>query len=69
MRRQPSQECIQMFLCLSDRIEGSEVFTDEQKRRIAMWREQLVQVCHVPTYVKRQQTASNYGYVSRSSSF
>ncbi|GJQ77364.1 putative translation regulator [Trypoxylus dichotomus] len=60
MRRQTSEECFLLFISLSERVENSDVFNEEQKRRLSMWREQLIHVNHIPSYAHRQQNNNSY---------
>lgn len=60
MRRQSSEECFLLFISLSERVENMDVFNVEQKRRLSMWREQLIHVNHLPSYVHRQQNHNGY---------
>lgn len=60
MRRQSSEECFLLFISLSERVENSDVFNEEQKRRLSMWREQIIHVNHIPSYAQRQQNNNSY---------
>lgn len=56
MLRQPSDECLMLFANLCERSDASEAFTDEQKRKLNMWKGQLSKGNHVPIYTQKMQT-------------
>ncbi|RZC33399.1 Smaug -like 2, partial [Asbolus verrucosus] len=53
MLRQPSDECLMLFATLCERSDSSEAFTDEQKRRLNMWKVQLSKGNHLPMYTQK----------------
>lgn len=55
MLRQPSDECLMLFANLCERSEGTEAFTDEQKRKLNMWKGQLSKGNHFPIFTQKVQ--------------
>ncbi|XP_044254975.1 protein Smaug homolog 1 [Tribolium madens] len=55
MLRQPSDECLMLFVNLCERSDGLEAFSDDQKRRLNMWKGQLTKGNHVPVYTQKMQ--------------
>lgn len=56
MLRQPSDDCVVLFSSLCERAEASDAFTDEQKKRLGLWRGQMVRGNHIPVYTHRHQS-------------
>ncbi|KAF5290559.1 hypothetical protein FQA39_LY14688 [Lamprigera yunnana] len=54
--RQPSDDCIVLFSSLCERAESSEAFTDDQKKRLSLWRGQMSRGNHIPIYNHRHQS-------------
>lgn len=48
MLRVPPDDCIVLFSTICDRVETSEVFADEYKRRLGMWKRQLLRTRQHP---------------------
>lgn len=53
MLRSPSEEALVLFTTLCERGESMEAFTDEQKRRLGLWRSQLARGSRVPVSYKQ----------------
>nr|XP_022918879.1 protein Smaug homolog 2 [Onthophagus taurus] len=60
MRRQSSEECFHLFTSLSERVENSDVFTDEQKRRMSMWKDQISKINHLANYNRHSNNYKNH---------
>ncbi|KAK5643375.1 hypothetical protein RI129_007220 [Pyrocoelia pectoralis] len=56
MLRQPSDDCVVLFSSLCERAEASDAFTDEQKKRLCLWRGQMIRGNHIPVYTHRHQS-------------
>ncbi|KAK4886734.1 hypothetical protein RN001_003005 [Aquatica leii] len=56
MLRQPSDDCIVLFSSLCERADASEAFTDDQKKRLSLWRGQMTRGNHIPIYNHRHQS-------------
>lgn len=59
MLRQPTDDCLVLFSTLCERAESLEAFSEEQKRRLALWRGQLGRANHVQAYNGRHHS-NNY---------
>lgn len=55
MLRQPSDEALVTFTTLCERAETLEAFSDEQKRRLSMWKGQLAKESQLPVYTQKKQ--------------
>ncbi|KAJ8982698.1 hypothetical protein NQ317_004505 [Molorchus minor] len=59
MLRQPSDDCLMLFYSLCERAETLESFTEEQKKRLNMWKKQLLNEDQIAVYNQRQQKCNN----------
>ncbi|KAG5865136.1 hypothetical protein JTB14_015065 [Gonioctena quinquepunctata] len=64
MLRQPSDDYIMLFGSLCDRADTLDTFTDEQKRRLNVWKGQLLKEEPVPGLIYIDQKVTN-GYMSQ----
>lgn len=60
MLRSPSDDCLVLFSTLCERAETSDAFTEEQKKRLGLWRGQMIRGNHVPSYTHRQQSNNSH---------
>jgi hypothetical protein len=58
MSRQPSDECLMLFAALCERSDSSEAFTDDQKRKLNLWKEQLSIGNRIPMYTQKLQNSN-----------
>ncbi|CAG9854174.1 unnamed protein product [Phyllotreta striolata] len=60
MLRQPSDEYLMMFNSLCEKAETVDAFTDEQKKRVVMWRNQLIKDDILPAPNCKPKKSSNH---------
>lgn len=63
MLRQPSDDCVLMFTSLCDRAETIDAFTEEQKKRLNLWRGQMTCSNNIPIYNHRHQSNNSQKYI------
>lgn len=59
MLRQPSDDYLMMFNSLCEKAETMDAFTDEQKKRVNMWRSQLIKDDIIPAHNGKPKKNNN----------
>ncbi|CAH0561325.1 unnamed protein product [Brassicogethes aeneus] len=59
MLRQPPDECLVLFNSLCERAEIVDTFNEDQKKRLTMWKGQLINGTSMPMYGQQQHTNSS----------